>query len=88
MEGPDIPPWLYAKHTNENSLYLFGAAPRNLNLEFLEVSSLTIFLNFFSVLYYPGLIKIWKKTLIHDMYYYTQKEKPFAYVLMIKEIGN
>lgn len=38
MEGPDIPPWLYVKYTKKNNnLYIFGAAPKDLSIELLEV---------------------------------------------------
>lgn len=41
MEGPDIPPWLYVKYTKKNNnLYIFGAAPKDLSIELLEVNSI------------------------------------------------
>lgn len=42
MEGPDIPPWLHLKYSKKNDLYLFGVAPKELNVELLEVNILII----------------------------------------------
>lgn len=42
LEGPDLPPWIYKKYTKkDNSLYIFGSPPKNVDVNQLEVSFLS-----------------------------------------------